>query len=1053
MKRFKKLNIAILVICLFFSMIPLQVFATTDLEQFPKVDSMVVYTQDANAKIGLYEEMSIDSRLIAEISNGTEVFVLEKHDGYTNVQYEEPESKEILQGYVKSEHLIPVENEGVVDQTNSAIGESQEVEPGSSQTNSAIGESQEVEPESSQTNSAIGESQEVEPESSQTNSTIGESQEVEPESSQTNSTIGESQEVEPESSQNNSTIGESQEVEPESSQNNSEIGESQEVEPESSQINSEISETQAVEPELSQTNEQEEMEDDVKSLDDTSNTNQVQLTTFSSNTELMEPTKEVTGSTTVLEGIAIKFPTNMYESPSRDSEVLRTFNPGKVLKYYNHSSEWFRSTVSIDGKNRTIYIHKSDVEEKVKDPELLEGLALKDPTNLYALPTRDSEVLRSFNSGKVLKYYTFSTNWYKSSVSVNGKIRTIYIHKSDVGIAEPVTDPVLVQGIALKNPTNMYSLPSRDSKVLRTFNSGKELKFYTYIPNWYSSTVKVNGIDHTIYIHESDVELLVDKPIKEEGIAWINPTNVYALPSRNSKVLRKFSPGSILKYYTYSDNWYKSSTTVNGKVNTIFIHSADIEEANPSSETLQGIALNSETSVHVLPSSGAQKLKTYSKGSTLKFYNYSKNWYKTTVRNQVGYIKKSNIGSVEKSGPSVIKKNTHYDYSFSDMIDIQVTKTPKVDGAGQFIASRSLVEYYANPLNFEFGTDEYYQFLVLSKPAGLSATEINQNILYDKGILKGKGQVFIDAANIHQVNEAYLIAHTLHETGFGESTLSNGIPVDENGNVTRDSLGNISVTEKTYEIVYNMYGYGAVDNDPIDGGAKYAFDRGWFSPELAIIGGAQEVVANYISQGQDTLYKMRWNPANPGEHQYATHVIWATAQTKNIASIYRMLNSFTLNYDVPNFNGSLATSTKPAAEDQYAVLPVAEGITGKTTENVNLRTYPTGPIIRTLDNGTNIEVVGQNGGWYKVRLSGELGWLSGDYVSLENALQITTSALNVRNQPNTTSSSIIGTIYNGEIVSGVIDSNGDFIKSGNWYKINYKNAEGWISGGYVKELK
>ena len=50
----------------------------------------------------------------------------------------------------------------------------------------------------------------------------------------------------------------------------------------------------------------------------------------------------------------------------------------------------------------------------------------------------------------------------------------------------------------------------------------------------------------------------------------------------------------------------------------------------------------------------------------------------------------------------------------------------------------------------------------------------------------------------------------------------------------------------------------------------------------AIVGGAQFIGQSYVKAGQNTLYKMRWNPENPGKHQYATGVTWASVNAQNM---------------------------------------------------------------------------------------------------------------------------------------------------------------------------
>ncbi|MBU9720598.1 MULTISPECIES: peptidoglycan-binding protein [Bacillaceae] len=202
---------------------------------------------------------------------------------------------------------------------------------------------------------------------------------------------------------------------------------------------------------------------------------------------------------------------------------------------------------------------------------------------------------------------------------------------------------------------------------------------------------------------------------------------------------------------------------------------------------------------------------------------------------------------------------------------------------------------------FDPNQNDIFQHLVLSSSAGVSASQLNA-ILSGRGTLNNTGKYFIDGGKKHSVNEVYLIAHALHETGNGSSTLARGVEVGLNSNgqprrVTssnRNSLTDIKTT-------YNMYGIGAADTCPISCGAEEAYKQGWFSIEEAIIGGAEFIGRRYIHNQyqQNTLYKMRWNPANPGYPQYATDMEWATKQISRIKNLYDQLENPVLHFDIP----------------------------------------------------------------------------------------------------------------------------------------------------------
>ncbi|WP_147209953.1 N-acetylglucosaminidase, partial [Oceanobacillus sojae] len=212
--------------------------------------------------------------------------------------------------------------------------------------------------------------------------------------------------------------------------------------------------------------------------------------------------------------------------------------------------------------------------------------------------------------------------------------------------------------------------------------------------------------------------------------------------------------------------------------------------------------------------------------------------------------------------------------------------------------TRQDVQQYLDPSN-----NDIFQHLSLSDSVGVNASSLN-NILTGKGILSGKGQAFIDGGKQHQVNEVYLISHALLETGNGSSALAKGVEVGTNssGNPVlatssnRSSLNNI-------QTVYNMFGIGAFDGDAHRAGAVRAYREGWNTPEKAIIGGAKFIGSSYIhnSYNQDTLYKMRWNPANPGYPQYATDIGWATKQVGNIQNMYAQLDNPVLRFKIPRY--------------------------------------------------------------------------------------------------------------------------------------------------------
>lgn len=224
-----------------------------------------------------------------------------------------------------------------------------------------------------------------------------------------------------------------------------------------------------------------------------------------------------------------------------------------------------------------------------------------------------------------------------------------------------------------------------------------------------------------------------------------------------------------------------------------------------------------------------------------------------------------------------------YPYSLEDLIAVQMQYSPKVYRSSVYTnATSEEVRRYIDP-DLTYG-NEYmkYQFVDLSRPAGADKSIMN-SYLSGKGILSGKGEAFIEAGKAYGVSELYLVAHACLETGNGTSKLARGV-------------------EYKGTTVYNMFGIGAYDSDPINGGAKYAYEHGWTTPEKAIYGGAEFVSKNYINgeYRQNTLYKMLWNPNAPGKHQYATDIGWAVKQAQTMKRFYEAFG-VTARFEVPSY--------------------------------------------------------------------------------------------------------------------------------------------------------
>ncbi|EZS85907.1 glucosaminidase domain-containing protein [Staphylococcus aureus] len=260
-------------------------------------------------------------------------------------------------------------------------------------------------------------------------------------------------------------------------------------------------------------------------------------------------------------------------------------------------------------------------------------------------------------------------------------------------------------------------------------------------------------------------------------------------------------------------------------------------------------------------------LETYIKRDILTRENIKEVTTKTTIR----ISDKTSVDSASKRGPTPSDKKPSIvtetsPFTFQQALDRQMARAnPKKSHTwGWANATRAQTSSAMNVKRIWESNTQCYQMLNLGKYQGISVSALNK-ILKGKGTLDGQGKAFAEACKKNNINEIYLIAHAFLESGYGTSNFTSG------------RYG-----------AYNYFGIGAFDNDP-DYAMKFAKNKGWTSPAKAIMGGAGFVRKDYINKGQNTLYRIRWNPKNPATHQYATAIEWCQHQASTIAKLYKQI--------------------------------------------------------------------------------------------------------------------------------------------------------------------
>ena len=260
--------------------------------------------------------------------------------------------------------------------------------------------------------------------------------------------------------------------------------------------------------------------------------------------------------------------------------------------------------------------------------------------------------------------------------------------------------------------------------------------------------------------------------------------------------------------------------------------------------------------------------------------------------------------------------------------------------ANYYCASAKMVNYYLDPRNFLKET-QVFQFLDLTETSSVTRQDVVNAV--SGTYLAPYVDAIVSAAQAVGISPLTIVSTIFQEIGRYQNP-----PLQ------------ISGQYPGYEGYYNFYNYGATDGPgAVQRGMEKAKELGWNSPTVAIMGGAQKVLAGeYISKGQITKYFYKFDVVgneilreNMGtktydksyffSHQYMTNLRDPSAQAGTLYNQYRDNNKLDshLTFVIPVYTGMPSTPvqvpTTLTAADGELYFVDCNGVGG-----VNLRTSP-----------------------------------------------------------------------------------------------------------------
>jgi len=409
--------------------------------------------------------------------------------------------------------------------------------------------------------------------------------------------------------------------------------------------------------------------------------------------------------------------------------------------------------------------------------------------------------------------------------------------------------------------------------------------------------------------------------------------------------------------------------------------------------------------------------------------------------------------------------------------------TDSRDNGDWYCASNKTISYYIDPRNW-INETYIFAFETLSFNSNVHKLEGVQAILagtfMDTGTItyidtngatqtinKSYAQIIYDAGQQHNISPYHLAARIRQEQSSLDSALISGNYKAADGTV--------------YKGYYNYFNIGATGGNEaeiIENGLKSAKSRGWTSPELAIIGGAEFLKGDYIGNYQDSLYLQKYHVDTASKykecgHQYQQNVSAPYTEGSSIYDAYEELGILESNFNfiIPVYENMPSTaSEKPGRNVTLTTedVVVSTSVTpltirsGPATSYYDKASVPKGTTIVRIEKADEVSSDGRY--WDRVAYNTGsdiiIGYASREYLTEKPTVEVTNEQAtiavmcNLRNGPASTVNTKVKQILQPGTKVTIIDRITYPYFGHTWLRVKLEDGtQGYISSAFIAKEK